>query len=138
MTKKIETCFLSLGTNLGDKRHNLDEAIRLIGEYVGEVTRISSYLATEPWGFDSENTFLNACVKVETQLTPREVLQATQKIERMLGRTSKSRNREYHDRLIDIDILIYGEETIDEPDLQIPHPLMNERSFVMIPLNEIK
>ena len=138
MTKKIETCFLSLGTNLGDKRHSLDEAIRLIGEYVGEVTRISSYLATEPWGFDSENTFLNACVKVETQLTPREVLQATQRIERMLGRTSKSRNREYHDRLIDIDILIYGEETIDEPDLQIPHPLMNERSFVMIPLNEIK
>ncbi len=131
-------CYLSLGTNLGDKEHNLNEAIRLIAERVGEVTKVSSFLETEPWGFASENTFLNACLKVETSLSPREVLVATQGIERELGRTRKSRNGVYHDRLIDIDILLYGELTIDEPDLQIPHPLMEKRDFVMIPLNEIR
>lgn len=131
-------CYLSLGTNLGDKEHNLNEAIRLIGERVGEVANVSSFLETEPWGFASENTFLNACAKVVTVLSPREVLVATQEIERDLGRKRKSRGGIYHDRLIDIDILLYGDETIDEPDLKIPHPLMNERDFVMIPLNEIR
>ena len=139
MTKKTpQTCFLSLGTNLGDKAHNLDEALRLIGERVGEVKKVSSYLETEPWGFATQNSFLNACVEVATSLSPREVLMATQGIERELGRTRKSRNGVYHDRLIDIDILLYGELTIDEPDLKIPHPLMEQRDFVMIPLNEIK
>lgn len=134
---KVE-CYLSLGTNLGDKEHNLNEAIRLIGERVGEVTKASSFIETEPWGFSSENAFLNACIKVETMLTPREVLVTTQEIERELGRTRKSDGGIYHDRLIDIDILLYGEMNVDEPDLQIPHPLMNERDFVMIPLNEIR
>lgn len=138
MTKKSpQKCYLSLGTNLGDKKQNLDEAIRLIGERVGEVVKVSSYLETEPWGFDSQNSFLNACIKVETRLTPREVLKATQLIEREMGRLNKSCDGVYHDRLIDIDILLYGEEQIDEPDLKVPHPLMGQRDFVMIPLNEI-
>lgn len=131
------TCYLSLGTNLGDKRHNLDEAIRLIGERVGEVEKTSTYLETAPWGFDSDNSFLNACVKIKTNLTLREVLNATQEIERELGRTQKSKDGIYHDRLIDIDILLYGDSIIDDPDLKIPHPLMKEREFVMIPLKEI-
>jgi 2-amino-4-hydroxy-6-hydroxymethyldihydropteridine diphosphokinase len=130
--------YLSLGSNLGDRKDNLAQAIRLIGERVGEVLRKSSFLETKPWGFESDNLFVNACVLCETTLTPRQVLRATQKIERELGRTHKSVNGHYADRLIDIDILLYDDLRVDEPDLQIPHPLMFERDFVMIPLGEIK
>lgn len=130
--------YLSLGSNLGDRKDNLAQAIRLIGERVGEVLRKSSFLETKPWGFESDNLFVNACVLCETTLTPRQVLRATQKIERELGRTHKSVNGHYADRLIDIDILLYDDLRVDEPDLQIPHPLMFEREFVMIPLGEIK
>jgi 2-amino-4-hydroxy-6-hydroxymethyldihydropteridine diphosphokinase len=130
--------YLSLGSNLGDRKDNLAQAIRLIGERVGEVLRKSSFLETKPWGFESDNLFVNACVLCETTLTPRQVLRATQKIERELGRTHKSVNGHYADRLIDIDILLYDDLRVDEPDLQIPHPLMFERDFVMIPLGEIR
>ena len=81
--------------------------------------------------------FLNACVRVSTTLTPRQLLAATQQIERALGRTAKSAGGVYHDRVIDIDILLYDDLRVDEPDLKIPHPLMTERDFVMIPLREI-
>ena len=130
--------YLSLGSNLGDRKDNLAQAIRLIGERVGEVLRKSSFLETQPWGFESDNLFVNACVLCETTLTPRQVLRATQKIERELGRTHKSVNGHYADRLMDIDILLYDDLRVDEPDLQIPHPLMLERDFVMIPLGEIR
>jgi 2-amino-4-hydroxy-6-hydroxymethyldihydropteridine diphosphokinase len=130
--------YLSLGSNLGDRKDNLAQAIRLIGERVGEVLRKSSFLETKPWGFESDNLFVNACVLCETTLTPRQVLRATQKIERELGRTHKSVNGHYADRLIDIDILLYDDLRVDEPDLQIPHPLMFERDFVIIPLGEIR
>ena len=130
--------YLSLGSNLGDRKDNLAHAIRLIGERVGEVLRKSSFLETQPWGFESDNLFVNACVLCETTLTPRQVLRATQKIERELGRTHKSVNGHYADRLIDIDILLYDDLRVDEPDLQIPHPLMFERDFVIIPLGEIR
>ncbi len=129
--------YLSLGTNLGDKRHNIAEATEKIRELIGDITCQSALYATKPWGFESENDFINAAVCVETTLTPRQLLQATQEIERNMGRTEKSRDGKYRDRLIDIDILTYGDETVDEPDLKIPHPLMHERDFVMIPLNEI-
>lgn len=129
--------YLSLGTNLGDKRHNIAEATEKIRELIGDITCQSALYATKPWGFESENDFINAAVCVETTLTPRQLLQATQEIERSMGRTEKSRDGKYRDRLIDIDILTYGDETVDEPDLKIPHPLMHERDFVMIPLNEI-
>ena len=128
---------MGLGSNLGDKRENLACAIRLIGERVGKVLRVSSFIETEPWGFESENGFVNAAVKCETMLSPRQVLRATQKIEREMGRKKKSTNGGYADRCIDIDILLYDELRVDEPDLQIPHPLMFERDFVMIPLKEI-
>ncbi len=133
----MHTVYLGLGTNLGDRRHNIAEAVRLIGERVGTVRRLSSLFETEPWGFSSDNMFVNAAVKVDTMLSPRGVLEATQAIERIMGRTEKSANRQYHDRLIDIDILIYDDVKIDEPDLKIPHPLMHERDFVMRPLGEI-
>ena len=150
--------YLGLGTNLGDREANIRQAIRLIEERVGAVVRQSSLIETEPWGFESPNKFLNAVILCETERTPREVLRLTQKIERDMGRTHKSLaisdwpladsskpkaksqkpKANYKDRPIDIDILLYDDITIDEPDLKIPHPLMQERDFVMIPLGEIR
>ncbi len=129
--------YLSLGTNLGDKRRNIAGAINKIRELIGTVLRQSALYATKPWGFESENDFINAAVCVETSLSPRRLLEATQRIEREMGRTEKSQDGVYRDRIIDIDILLYGDITVDEPDLKIPHPLMRERDFVMTPLNEI-
>lgn len=133
----MHTVYLSLGTNLGDKEANINRAIEKINDSVGTVLRTSSFIETEPWGFDSSNTFLNAALCVETNLSPGQLLNVTQLIEREMGRTHKSVNRVYHDRLIDIDILLYDDITISTPALTIPHPLMQERDFVMIPLREI-
>jgi len=133
--------YLGLGSNLGDKQALLEQAILLISQRVGRVERTSSFLATKPWGFESEHEFLNAVILVETEKSPREVLLLTQQIERDMGRRKKKKvdlsNRQYADRVIDIDILLYDDLTVDEPDLKIPHPLMHERDFVMIPLKEI-
>lgn len=141
MRRREHQVFLGLGSNLGDKVWNLQEAIRLIGERVGRVARQSSMIETEPWGFDSDNKFLNAVVLCMTDKSPREVLLLTQQIERDMGRVHKTpavSSPSYKDRPIDIDILLYDNLTVDEPDLQIPHPLMYERDFVMIPLREIQ
>ena len=117
--------FLGLGSNLGDRQANIQRAIELISERVGEVIRRSSLIETEPWGFESENIFLNGVILCETTLTPRQVLRKTQKIERDMGRKKKTVNSQlYSDRPIDIDILLYDDLTVDEPDLKIPHPLM--------------
>lgn len=131
------TVYLSLGTNLGDRERNLTDAIARIGEMIGIVECQSSFIATEPWGFVSDNAFLNAAVKVSTQLSPHDLLHRTQQIEREMGRTVKSDGGCYHDRIIDIDILLYDDTSISTPELTIPHPLMYQRDFVMIPLNEI-
>ena len=128
---------MSLGTNLGQKEENLQKAVEKINEKIGEVTSLSSFYETAPWGFDSENSFLNAAVCVLTAYQPLEVLEQTQLIERELGRTMKSKDGVYHDRLIDIDILLYDDLILQTPELTIPHPLMTERSFVMDPLCEI-
>jgi len=137
--------YLGLGSNLGDCRENLERAIRLIDDRVGEVIRQSSFIETEPWGFESEHRFVNAVVLCETTKTPREVLLLTQQIERDMGRRKVNGaglmvngQRIYTDRIVDIDILLYDDLTIDEPDLKIPHPLMHQRDFVMIPLKEIQ
>jgi len=130
--------YLSLGTNLGDKEQNLLDAISRIGETVGVVIKRSSFLATEPWGFLSTNGFLNAVICIETALSPTQLLAATQQIECEMGRTEKSVNAVYHDRIIDIDILLYDDLHITTPTLTIPHPLMHKRDFVMIPLKEIQ
>ena len=122
---------------MGDRERNLRKAIRLITDRVGQVTRQSSFIETEPWGYESSNRYMNAAVRCETIKTPREVLLLTQQIERDLGRKTKSVSGGYADRTIDIDILLYDELTVDEPELKIPHPLMHQRDFVMIPLREI-
>ncbi|MBR6196997.1 MAG: 2-amino-4-hydroxy-6-hydroxymethyldihydropteridine diphosphokinase [Bacteroidaceae bacterium] len=141
----MHTVFLSLGTNLGDKERNLNDAIAHIQRRIGTVVAKSAFVQTEPWGFESNNSFLNAAIKVETIQSPEQVLHQTQEIERMLGRVSKSVDGKYHDRIIDIDILLYYVDSvikgdglhISTPELTIPHPLMNERDFVLIPLKEI-
>lgn len=133
----MATLYLSLGTNMGNRHENLSLAQELIGREVGTVVSASDIIETEPWGFESSNRFLNMAVKVETTLQPLEVLQTTQDIERKLGRTQKSVNREYHDRLIDIDILLYDDLVMNTPELTIPHPLMYQREFVMKPLSQI-
>ena len=129
--------YLSLGSNLGDRHALLVRAIDLLARQAGLLVRVSSIIETAPWGFTSEHPFLNAAVMLRTDLSPRALLAVTQDIERQLGRTSKSEQRHYADRTIDIDILLYGNEKVDEPNLTIPHPLMLERDFVMKPLREI-
>lgn len=129
--------YLGLGTNLGDKHANILKAIDEIGKLIGTVVRQSAFYETAPWGFESTHQFVNAVACVQTALSPREVLVATQRIEKAMGRKEKSVNGKYHDRIIDIDILLYDDEHIDDPDLKIPHPLMHERDFVMSPLREI-
>lgn len=129
--------YFSLGTNLGNREEMLNTAITHINEKIGTVLCQSSFYDTAPWGFRSDNRFLNAAVCCLTAMTPHEVLHESQNIERLMGRTRKSVDGEYHDRPIDIDILIYDDITVDTPELRIPHPLMREREFVMAPLREI-
>ena len=129
--------YLGLGTNLGNKEQNLRMSVQKIEERIGKIVSLSAFYVTAPWGFASDNSFLNAVVCVETPLRPLEVLKETQAIERELGRTSKSMGGVYSDRLIDIDLLLYGDTIMDEEGLILPHPLMVERRFVMEPLAEI-
>lgn len=138
----MHEAYLSLGSNQGDRRAIILSAIQLIGERIGTVVRQSSLIETEPWRFSSPNRFLNAAVCCETTLTPRQLLLATQRIERDLGRKEKSQAENgktpvYKDRPIDIDILLYDDWSVNEPGLTIPHPLMYQRDFVMTPLNQI-
>ncbi|MDE5784341.1 MAG: 2-amino-4-hydroxy-6-hydroxymethyldihydropteridine diphosphokinase [Prevotella sp.] len=139
--------YLGLGSNLGRKEENIRSAITLIGEQIGPVECQSAFYYSEPWGYESDNQFVNAVVCVSTTLAPHRLLCATQHIERQLGKSRQhatvrrsSLNHHisvYHDRPIDIDILLYDDLHIDTPKLKVPHPLMQERDFVMVPLREI-
>ena len=129
--------YLGIGTNLGNKEANLRAAVQQIKERIGTLVSLSSFHVSEPWGFKSEHTFLNAVCGVETHLQPLQVLEETQAIERELGGIQKSVDGVYSDRLIDIDILMYDNLVMTTPELSIPHPLMCQRSFVMEPLAEI-
>lgn len=133
----MPTTYLSLGSNLGDRRQLLHTAINEIAERVGRVEAISSYIETEPVGFDSVHLFLNMAVRVTTELNPYELLKVLKQLERDLGRTRKSHDGVHYDRTIDIDILLYDNLEINSEELQIPHPRMWERDFVMRPLKEI-
>ena len=131
------TTYLGIGTNLGDRAENLTRAVALISEQVGTVLACSSFMETAPWGFTSDNHFLNAVLAVDTALSPLELLRVTQSIERELGRLHKTVDGNYSDRIIDIDILLYDDLAINEAELTIPHPLIWERRFVYEPLLEI-
>lgn len=128
--------YLSIGSNLGNKELNLNTAIQLIALEVGDVLQVSSFYHSKAWGFSSENDFLNAALLLSTDLTPMDLLEKTQMIERKMGRSDKS-TKGYKDRIIDIDILFYDNLIINQPKLKIPHPLMQMRDFVLIPMAEI-
>ncbi len=134
--------YLSLGSNLGDRRQNIQSALTLIDERLGSVYRVASFVETDPVGFDSPHRFLNTVCLVHTMMSPEMCLEETQKIERELGRTDKSVVIDgvpvYTDRTIDIDILLYDDLCISTPTLTIPHPRMQDRDFVMLPLEEIQ
>lgn len=129
--------YLGLGTNLGNKEENIHAAVENINRKIGKIISLSSFYETEPWGFKSDNSFLNAALCVETSLEPAAILHIIKEIEIEMGRTQKSVNNVYSDRPIDIDILLYNDIVMNTEELAIPHPLMTERDFVMKPLVEI-
>lgn len=131
------TAYLALGSNQGDREALLLQAIDAIDRSLGRVGSISSFLETEPWGFVSDHPFLNAVLSLATALPPLELLEATQAIERDLGRRAKSTAGGYADRPIDIDLLFYGELILETPRLTLPHPLLYQRAFVLDPLLEL-
>lgn len=137
MTPTEHIAYLSLGTNLGNKEENLRRSMQLIEKQVGRLFVRSAFYVTAPWGFHSENTFLNNAVGVRTVLAPLSLLEVTQQIEQTLGRTCKSANGVYHDRPIDIDILFYDDLVTKSERLTLPHPLLHQRTFVLEPMNEI-
>ena len=129
--------YIGLGSNLGNRESLIREALRLIELNIGSIARTSRLIETKPLGFQSEHLFLNAAALVVTTLTPHQCLAVTQHIERMLGRKQKSKNGVYHDRPIDIDLLLYDDVHINDNELTLPHPRIEEREFVSIPLKEI-
>jgi 2-amino-4-hydroxy-6-hydroxymethyldihydropteridine diphosphokinase len=131
----MKIVFLGIGTNLGNREINLEQAVAGIEENIGTVLQSSSIYETDPWGFESKDKFLNMIVKVETTLSPSLLLEKIKIIESLLGRVRGGMR--YSSRLIDIDILLYEDLIVDEERLVIPHPLMHERKFVLVPLCEI-
>jgi len=131
----MKSVFLGIGSNLGNRENNMQQAVEHISKRVGEVCMTSTIYETEPWGFQSDFAFLNMVIVVETHMSPKELLSEILYIESSLGRI---RNKvHYSSRIIDIDILLYDDVVLSEPDLTIPHPLLHERKFVLIPLCEI-
>ena len=130
--------YLGLGSNQGNREQLIREAIALLSAALGAPLSQSTTIETEPWGFSSPNPFLNMVVHFSAPISPYELLDATEAIERQLGRLAKSTpSSGYSDRPIDIDILLFGTTIMDEERLTIPHPLMHERMFVLQPLAEI-
>ena len=135
ITRKWHRVYLSLGSNIGNKRKNLLEAIRKIGELENtEVVKSSTILETEPFGYLEQDNFLNTCLEVKTLMTAQEFLKEILQIELDMGRV---REIKWGPRIIDIDILFYDKEIIEEDNLAVPHPWICEREFVLDPLSEI-
>ncbi len=128
---------LGFGSNLGDRKNIILQAYELLEEKLGKKTQESTMIETKAWGFESENLFLNSVAVFETEKTPRESLVICNEIEALLGRRRNPNALTYENRPIDIDILFYENEIVDEADLKIPHPLISQRDFVLIPLKEL-
>lgn len=133
----VHKCFLLLGSDKGDRQSMIVSAIELISMTIGEIRNRSSFYLTEPWGFISENDFLNCAVEVATEKSPEELLASVLEIETALGRTRPKESSSYLSRYIDIDILFYDTDIIGLEHLQIPHPKLHERRFALIPMHEI-
>ncbi|MDN3588895.1 2-amino-4-hydroxy-6-hydroxymethyldihydropteridine diphosphokinase [Pedobacter aquatilis] len=135
MALEQTTAYLLLGGNLGDRKKNLEDAIEHLGKEVGEILLKSSIYETAAWGKTDQPAFLNQAISISTKLTALEVLEKALSIEEKLGRIRKEK---WGERLIDIDLILFGSEVINiEGKLQIPHPQMANRKFVMLPLAEI-
>jgi 2-amino-4-hydroxy-6-hydroxymethyldihydropteridine diphosphokinase len=131
----MKKVYLGLGSNLGKRENYLAEAYAMIEKHIGQIVKSSSVYETEPWGFNSDDPFLNTVIESETKLSPSGVLKTILKIERLLGRIRG--DEQYSSRAIDIDILFYEDLIIDEVSLKIPHPHLHKRMFVLVPLYEI-
>jgi 2-amino-4-hydroxy-6-hydroxymethyldihydropteridine diphosphokinase len=131
----VKIAFLGLGTNLGDREENLKKAIVNISAFAGEVISFSQIYETEPWGFRSEDHFFNMVIQIKTNLKPVDLLKQLLKIEIQMGRARGTEM--YSSRIIDIDILLYENEIINKPYLKVPHPMIQERKFVLVPLCDI-
>jgi 2-amino-4-hydroxy-6-hydroxymethyldihydropteridine diphosphokinase len=126
----MTTAYVGLGSNLGDRERLIREAAELIG-----AVRVSTVIETEPWGYGNQPMFLNAVAEIETRLTARQLLDHLLDVERRLGRERVG--AQWGPRTIDLDLLLYGDETIDEPGLVVPHPRLTDRDFVLRPLAEL-
>ena len=131
----MEKVYLCLGGNIGDTRNYLQNAVAMIDRRIGRIVNQSAVYQSEPWGFNAEQMFLNQVVVAETELEPHAVLELCLQIEAELGRTRSGNG--YEPRTIDIDIIFFGENVIDTPDLKVPHPLMHKRNFVLRPLCDV-
>jgi len=131
----MKKVYLGIGSNLGDREENLKKAISLVEEHIGALKMASSVYETEPWGFQSENYFLNMAINVETSLGPSGILGRILMIESVLGRLREGKH--YKSRTIDIDILLYDNRIIKKKVLTVPHPGIKDRRFVLVPLCEI-
>lgn len=131
----MESLYLLLGGNLGDKKLIFDESCKLLENTLGKIVSKSSVYETEPWGFETEDIFWNQVIVIKCNLDPFKILHFTQHCEIELGRIRNS--KQYSSRVIDIDILFYGEQIISTENLQIPHPLIAERKFTLVPLCEL-
>jgi 2-amino-4-hydroxy-6-hydroxymethyldihydropteridine diphosphokinase len=136
MEKTVKTVILAMGSNLGDRSKNITIAINRIQQEVGYVISTSELLETIPFNMESTETFLNSCIKVQTALTPLELLHCLQEIETDLGRPKNTKGKKVS-RTIDIDIIFYDSEVIETTELCIPHKEYHTRNFVLIPLLQI-
>jgi len=133
----MDKVFLSLGSNLNNKILNIKNALNYIKNSTGEIIKTSLYYETEPWGFNTDNWFVNIVIEIKTDFSANILLQKLQEIEKKLGRKQKSVNSNYTSRIIDIDILFYNNLIIQNDFLQIPHKHLQNRIFVLKPLNDI-
>jgi 2-amino-4-hydroxy-6-hydroxymethyldihydropteridine diphosphokinase len=131
----VPLAYVGLGSNLGDREAMLTRAIDLLGERV-RVRAVSSIRETEPWGLVDQPPFLNAAVEIDTELGPLELLGLLLELERLLGRTREGQR--YGPRTIDLDLLVYGDQIVEEPGLTVPHPRLHERRFALEPLAELE
>ena len=129
--------FLALGSNLGDRQKNIEETLDKIAERIGKITSLSAFYITTPVGFHSEYLFFNCVCEVVTDLEIFTLFSLTQEIEKEMGRSVKSEEGHYSDRIIDIDLIIAGSLIVRTPELTIPHPAFHTRDFVLAPLCEI-
>lgn len=131
----MNMAYLLLGGNLGDKQKNLKQAIALMEQKLGSTAKKSSIFITAAWGNEDQPEFYNQAIEIETKLSAIELLKTALEVEELLGR--KRNNDKWEKRIIDIDILFYNDEIINFPELKIPHPFIQERKFVLVPMNEI-